>query len=374
MTQESNNTTYRKTIYKIASKNISVLYQENSSSSKVLEKELSLYPQTNDISDIEFIISDVVPENNNLVSVNPSKHKEYILGFSIDFNNNSILWEKNDNRWKIYFKTDSTKKILKKFRNIQFSYSFEQTGQIFHELALIPALFLFSKDLTLIHGCSLESSNGNGIIIAGTGGVGKTSMELSLIFNNNFSFISDDISILDKSGFIWPNYAFPKIYGYNTVGNKFLENKLLRDKKIFDKIQWFIKKGRSPLRVRRRVNPIEFFDGKVSRGCKLSDIYFLFRCKCDGFSVKQVSSESLAKLNIEIIKSEYNAFFQHLYWHKANREILGENIFINDSIVLNQWKKIQMNIFNNCNCYIVQLPLNAQIDELQSWFLNNINL
>ena len=83
------------------------------------------------------------------------------------------------------------------------------------------------SDLSLIHASGVVLSNGKAILLGGTGGIGKTSLELELCLNEKASFLTDDIAVIDKEGFLWPNLSFPKIYGYNLAGNKALKRQLL---------------------------------------------------------------------------------------------------------------------------------------------------
>jgi len=83
---------------------------------------------------------------------------------------------------------------------------------------LIPSIY-FNKNLAPVHCAGVSDHENRAILIGGTGGVGKTSLEMELCRNYGCSFINDDISVLDSDGWVYPNLAFPKIYGYNLENN-----------------------------------------------------------------------------------------------------------------------------------------------------------
>jgi len=353
--------------YKIASKVFTIKYGKGLAS-ELLKEELSIYEETKLEPDVILGINDNSFEK-KILSKNPSIHEEIENGFSCKFGETEISWLKKGEKIYINMVFDENKKnFLQKLMSIQYTHPFENIGQIFHELVLIPTLFFYPADLSIIHGSALETKDNKAIIIAGTGGVGKTSLELSLIFKNQSKFLSDDIVFVDKNCYIHPNYSFPKIYGYNTIGKKNLEQRILEKRSAFDKIQWNFSKIFLNRPIRRRVNPKVFYNDKISKGLELTNYYFLFRGNYSDFSFENISAETAAKINIEIIKTEYSAFLNHLHWHKTNRLAAKEKILIDAEQVLSKWHELQKNILGQCKCYLLKIPLNAEISEIEKKF------
>lgn len=287
----------------------------------------------------------------------------------------SISWIiANNKELNIYINfNENNKNFIKKFKGIQYSYPYEDIGQIFHELVLIPSLFFFPDDISIIHGSAVQTINDKTLLIGGTGGVGKTSLELSMIHYNNFKFLSDDISIIDKDFNIWPNYAFPKIYRYNTVNKKEIEKKLLKNRKILDKFQWNFFKLFPNKPIRRRVDPRIFYDNKIGDKSELSNYFILFKGNYNDFNIKEISPEKAANISIEIIKTEYSVFFKHIFWHKINRMLLEDKIIIDEKIILKKWFDLQKKVFNKCTCNLVEIPLNYNIIDLEKKMLKHIS-
>jgi hypothetical protein len=156
-------------------------------------------------------------------------------------------------------------RFVERARSIQFSAADEQVGQIFHELMLIPSAY-FRPDRVLIHASAFQAPSGKVIAIGGTGGVGKTSLELALCLHGDFRFVTDDICVLSESGHVWPILAPPKIYGYNTEHDRELRRKVLERRSSIDRLHWRWRSRRGSDRVRRRAPVDELYSSFSTAG------------------------------------------------------------------------------------------------------------
>ena len=116
-------------------------------------------------------------------------------------------------------------------------------------------LYMFPDKVSLVHAAAF-SYNGNGFLISGSGGVGKTTTSLEMIYNyDEVKYLSDDISIIDDNGNI---NVYPRkmmIYPYNFEFLKPLQ-KYIEGRNIGDKIHWNIHILKDKHRgARRRVSP-----------------------------------------------------------------------------------------------------------------------
>ena len=73
-------------------------------------------------------------------------------------------------------------------------------------------------------------------------------------------------------------------------------------------------------------------------------------------------------MNIEVMKSDYGVFFKHLYWHKFNSIGMGSETILDVNDVLDSWRRLQLEVFNNCPCYLVKIPMESTAAELSDWF------
>ena len=205
----------------------------------ILINELKLYNSitTNKIDVKIHFTPKLIQLNEQYIS--PNIHTTTRNGFLADYGCCKILYLKED-ILKIYIEIRKSS-FIQKFKSFDFNTTVEAVGTILHELVLIPMIYFFDN-LTIIHASSFKNiKSGETYIIGGTGGVGKTSLELLYCKKNNFSFISDDIAVIDDNGNIYPNLSYPKIYAYNATNNN-LTKLILSDDTFAGKIHWYLMK------------------------------------------------------------------------------------------------------------------------------------
>ncbi len=350
-------------IYNIFGKNIQINIK-NSELKEILLKELEIYGK-GDIEKLDYTINFIEKiELSGIYSNTPSIHKTLNNGFFCDFGICKVLFTKVDNL-KINVEYKASESYLSKFRSIMYRNSSENIGQVLHELIFIPLNF-FDKERTIIHSSSMKNLDTNRtLMIGGTGGVGKTSLELLLCRELNYSFISDDIAVVDNKGLLYPNLAFPKIYAYNVIDNKELKNVLFMNRTVIDKMQWDIrKKLRGNSSVRRSISPQDIFKSIETSFNKIDDYYILFKTnEANRIIVKDISSEMASEMTLEILKNEYHSVFQHITWHEYNCRLMGYEPVLRLEDIFSNWKNLYNKIFTEINCKIVKIPLTIKHQE-----------
>ena len=343
--------------------------------SRLLKEELSLYRSANEHKNADIVVDMNQPGGLNGVRLqNPQSHSEISDGFQCKFAPSSVTWRPTDQALHVDFGfNESNRSLLRSFapkwRSISYTSQVEEVGQVFHELVLIPALFFFSDQVTLIHGSAVERPGEGAIIFTGTGGVGKTSLELELILGHGYRFLADDICILTAGGSVHPNMAFPKIYAYNTLQDPLVRRRLLNGRSVIDKGQWAWKSRRSPTSVRRRVNPIHFFDGRVSRdSCRLSKLFVIVRSSVREPVLCSISAEEAVSMNIETLKAEYAVIFNHIYWHKFNSMVLKRPSLIDDVQIFEKWRRLQTKALHAVERFLLQVPVEWSALALKNWW------
>ena len=176
---------------------------------------------------------------------NPSLHKTIANGFNVDYGKYQISYQKIDGKIHINLALKeygkSFKNYLKKINNIQYQGIEERISQIIYENCIYPSIFLQAR-YSLIHSSGFSYHNKEAILLGGTGGVGKTSIELKISENKKFGFLNDDIAIIKNNGLIYPNTAWPKIYSYNLKNNKRISDIIFKNRNLDDKLAWHFKK------------------------------------------------------------------------------------------------------------------------------------
>jgi hypothetical protein len=352
--------------YKIMD-NIVGITIEDKEVKEILMNELKLYEEDRGKTNINIYIVDKIKFDYKY-SNTPSIHKTFNNGFLADFGSNKVLYKRKNNITEIYLEINMKKNFLRKFLNIAYRYNFENIGHIIHELILVPANF-FIHNKAIIHASSMKHRiTGKTILFGGTGGVGKTSLELLLCRELEYNFISDDIAIVDNNGIIYPNLSFPKIYAYNVVENIELKNLIFQDKNVIDKLQWsFRKKLRGNSSVRRALSPLYLYNNIETKENKIDEYYMLYKSKTvNKIAIEKLNFEDAADMTLQIIKNEYHSVFQHITWHEYNCKLMGFKPILELDDMLNRWLDLYLQIFKNIQCYTIKIPMDINHDEFLS--------
>lgn len=339
---------------------------------EILRKSLELYPDTvAENADVCVNISTVLPQS-KFVSRNPSIFVKMQNGMITKFPQCEILWERNTEGRPLMITVDipkpsqSLRAGYHKFRTMEYSTEVEIFEQVLHELVLVPSVYFF-KDLSLVHAAVL-AVNGRAIMLAGTGGTGKTSALLSLRKKENVSFVSDDIAIVSKNGFIYPNLAWPKIYGYN-LSSYITKEELLEGRGIVDRLQFNLRLKRNPRFVRRKLQPnvlyTSFEDGPVP----IQKVIYLFRHNSEMIELKDLEKDLAIEMGLHVMQTEYSNFHNFLEWDQYNSIVTGVRPLLKVNEVLKNWQSNLSNSFKNADIKLLQIPFNLKHEK----YLDYIN-
>lgn len=335
---------------------------ENQQIIKSIEQQFGKYPSTGEKPEItiELLPADF-PES---LQCNPSMHHLIKDGFSITYPKYKIAYySENDGLViKIRLKSEGNRmmRYLKKLNNIQYNSIEERIPQIIWENCLYPSMY-FNPNYTLIHSSGFSVNNKEALLLGGTGGVGKTSLELSLSENKKFGFLNDDIAVVDRKGSVYPNLSWPKIYAYNLVENQKIQGLILKNRSVDDRMAFKFKKllwGKAG--ARRIINPEDLFSAVPDIPLPLKKFIFLSRGNYPSLSLEKIESDHIADLNISIIQSEFVDFENHLNWHYYNAHLAGVSPLIRSKMVHDSWKVLQEGIFKEVDCYIMKIPSNIE--------------
>jgi hypothetical protein len=160
-----------------------------------------------------------------------------------------------------------------------------------------------------IHASSL-ARDGEGTAIVAWGGIGKTSAALKLITEHGFSFLSDDLGLVDDAGTLWRTPKRLQVYAYNLEGEEQLRSLLLDGRSILDRASWEWKlQRRGPKGVRRRVSAEELFGAQsVARSAPLKRVFTLERGDVGNFAVREITTDELARRAAEVVMHEIEPF------------------------------------------------------------------
>lgn len=328
---------------------------------KTFREQFVKFYDSADNVDPTVIISVSVDDGLNVGELtNPKNHSLLKDGFSVDYGKYIVEYRKLDGVlfFEVKIKRERFKFVayLKKLNNIQYCSLEERICQIIYENCIYPSLF-FMKDISLVHSSGF-SVDKKAFLLGGTGGVGKTSLELFFSERNRIGFINDDIAVINKAGIVFPNMAWPKIYAYNISSNRRIKELLLDEACVDDKLAFYFKKhlfGEN--KVRRLMSPAVLFrHSKCHSFVPIAKYIVLCRGNFHDLALRRADPLQVSEINISVLETEFSHFIQHLNWHKFNSLIAGRKpVFVFDQ-VLDQWKVVQRSVFSKIDTYIMEIP------------------
>jgi hypothetical protein len=245
--------------------------------------------------------------------------------------------------------------------------------QVMHEKILVPAVLLF-QDKVILHGASLyNKESGNSIIFGGTGGVGKTSSLLKLGYNRRDAiFLSDDIVVVGKNGIIYPNYANPKIYAYNTENNDHIERLLLQNKTLIDKFHWKTRKLVGKSWVRRTIRPNIIYNTDYIEP-RLKIKLFLYRNDCVRSTCSdRIDKVTSAALENAIISMELIAFFNFIRLYEYHAIAMKRPLFVRLENLKESLDNGYNKIFAETRNYIVKISKRIPHNQFLETFASEL--
>ena len=350
--------------YNIFSKNVKINC-DNSNIQQALLYELSGYPESNIDPDVNVVFVEEINVERDMF-ISPSHHSTFEGGFVARFGGVTVLFQIKKCLYIEIMLHDP------KWRSKLISYDFttvaESIGTIIHELVFVPMTYFFD-DLALVHASAFKEINsGETYMIGGTGGVGKTSLELLFCRKSNYSFIADDIAVVNAAGDIFPNLSFPKIYGYNTAGDKLLEEMLLSKDSKFGKLQWHLrKKILGGNKVRRRISPFLVYNNVECKAVQISNYVNLVKSSHESeISKISLHKNDAVQSTLHVIKNEYHTFHQHITWHEYNCTIHGIEPVITLNGSFADMRNVITDAFARANLSTLKLPAGIRHSEFMS--------
>lgn len=327
-------------------------------------------------SDVDVFVGGVIDNDDGLISKNPAIFSKYDKSIVTDFGNVVIRWSLSKQPRLTAHLSFPTRSLLKSFLtkilSMEYSSELEIFEQIFHELFLVPSTYFFNE-LTPIHAAAI-SIHGKGVLLSGTGGTGKTSALLSLRNEKGISFLSDDINVLSKNGYMYPNLAWPKLYGYNLLDIPNLKYQVLTSRGLLDKMHFNVRAKVNPLKVRRKIPPQDLFQDVNNEGCELSLVYFLFRENIPILSVDELNLEQAVEMSIAVMETEYGVFHRFLHWENFNALASNSISMLDINEVIEKWRFNLQSIFECLPIMLVRIPVDmahrTYCKEIKSLVLN----
>lgn len=336
---------------------------ENPTLRQIIASEFSCYPAEKSESSWKLNLTDQLPQI-EACSQNPKSHWEHKTGFQFCEKMCASRWAFNGtSAQQIDVKLQEFPGPLQipyRWLHRQYTSRTEMLGQILHEAILVPRA-LIHPDRAVLHASAIiPEGSERPICIGGTGGSGKTSLMLKACLEHDWAFCADDISVLGTDGEMYPNFSYPKIYGYNLKSFPPIKAHLFHPSTLRNKLHWQLHAARGDDKVRRRIDPRLIF--KLPDQSSLSspsDYVILFREAVDTFSLEPISTALAASCSAAVLKTEYSTFLNHLNWSRFN-QLLQQGTSDNEPEDPSaQWTSRIQRGLSSTRCWALRFPINA---------------
>jgi len=243
-----------------------------------------------------------------------------------------------------------------KWADMQFTSRAERVGMVAHEYVLVPVAALADARAPL-HASALLGPDGRVTLFGGTGGVGKTSLEMEFILNGPYTFVADDVAVLDRGGRVYPNLAYPKIYGYNLQAGAGVRRTVLGGRGVLDRLHWALHAARGPAHVRRRLAPDALYGSASREGHPAGHYLLLFRENRETLTVEPLDRAAAVEASVHVLRVELRLFLQHVQYHAYNRRALGLAPLVDADGVADRWRSTLAEALADVECQIVRIPV-----------------
>ena len=274
-------------------------------------------------------------------SINPRAHETFEHGMLTSFPSVDVYWERTgDDPLKVDVVIKprrGVRRAIHRLLSMEYSRGTEAFEQILHEFVLVPSVYFF-KDVAPIHAASVTIS-GRACLLAGTGGVGKSSVMLALRNSENVGFVSDDIVVMSDTTHVNSNMAWPKIYGYNCASIA-MKNEVLAGRGWIDRAHFNIRNRINSAHVRRKMSPDRLYRHVESASAPLSCLYYMVREDVPAICVSELGLANAVDMTIAVVSAEYSIFHDHLYWEQYNALATARPAMLTMEEVTANWRRV----------------------------------
>lgn len=238
-------------------------------------------------------------------------------------------------------------------------------------LAILEPLLYFrlpAKGCSLIHASAL-SSGGSGVLIAGSGHVGKTTLALQLA-KRGFAYYGDDLTIIQKEGQIL-SYPEPiRLEKQHLLLFPELKEKAFAGVGRFGRLLLGNGSGEvheSLLNLLPRRSVTDIFDGaKTGEKCPLRDVVLIRKGLGNEFSVQEMDKDTLVRiLGTELFWEFAAAPWRHSQYAYCSSCAKAEDFVVEEALHHSKILEVIKSGVRAAKAHVIQAPLNSNPLDLE---------
>lgn len=225
---------------------------------------------------------------------------------------------------------------------------------------LFTQIWNIKHNYTYMHAAAF-SHNNFGTIISADSGVGKSALLLRLSQEDNFDFISDDLSIIGLESSVSFMGRFLSVKPYHLTYFSFLKSFIKYRMPIMQKMQWQILKDQ---RLIFRVNPNDLFHN-IKEEVTIKQLIHLSNHTRDNFEIKELSIENFLDVSLAILNNEFFLSFKRL---NDIASISGTS-FSSSYQLMHKVKDIYHAVFSELPRKLVLVPYKSNPNDLYDFLI-----
>ncbi len=197
---------------------------------------------------------------------------------------------------------------------------------------LEPLIMMAGTSTAFLHAAAV-SHRGRGVLLTSAGGVGKTTTAMELLQRAEWSFLSDDIALLDADAQqirLHPRKAM--VYEYNVADDADLRRRVTGPG-MASALHWRCHSKLPGSQPRRRVGPVELHGSdSVAPEAALDHVFFLVRGERGAsFDVQPLSVTDLVDRSRAIIETEFRNHLDLIrLWEATGWSWVSRETMMND--------------------------------------------
>lgn len=265
--------------------------------------------------------------------------------------------------------TDHNPVVREAFRSINRSYINRSQNLakviLYNDIEPIIHQILLEDGAGFIH-ASCVSRDGQGIVLSGWGGAGKTSAATNLIKNGNWNFVSDDLCLVNSDGLSQPYLKRIQLYPYN-IGpqdkGRFLEGDSVRNR-----LNWYLRATLlGEKSVRRRIKPSNRYPVS-DHDVDISTLIYLIREDRRDLTHDTEELSVIAQRAAATIAHEYETHIQDLRPLAATHP----GVWPSGETFVEETAEVYERTFESAVCRLVRVPQNTTPAKLAKYLQQSV--
>jgi hypothetical protein len=211
------------------------------------------------------------------------------------------------------------------------------------------------------------------LVLAGTGGCGKTSSVLSFLEKDNSHYLSEDFGVLSTKGTI--NYCSKTISLYYSDIQKgsSIAKSSLNQLGFYNKIKWFFLTKIIKLNPIIKVEPRSFSNTSADKEEELNKFVYLSRIKTDKVKLHKGCSNNIAKRSAISSIRELKSFIDILNIIEANKPLECEFYPTSEQFYQKYLSILQKGLVS-IDCYFIEIPEKIHPDKIRDTLLEELDI